>query len=101
MIVNLLPIVKPIDKSTGDWADEWKNFYEQQQLLMQQSLSDEGFLIPSVTASNMAVLETSSTVLAGTLIFNTDEVNGGTSDAPNGQLYIKLQDGLFHAVTNS
>ena len=101
MIVSLLPIVKPIDIETGDWSDEWRNFYEQQQILMQQSLSDEGFLIPSVSASDMAILENSETILPGTLVFNSEEVNGGSSDAPNGQLFVKLNDGLFHAVTNT
>lgn len=101
MLVVNIPIEKPIDITTGRWTDQWKNYYEQQQLLMQASLSDEGFLIPPVSNSDMAILQSSPDILAGTLIFNTDAVNGGSGSAPNGQLYVKLQDGLFHPVTNT
>ena len=101
MIVNLLPTEIPIDVQTGRWSDQWKNYHEQNQANMQQCLSNEGFLIPSVSASDMAILESSTSILAGTLIFNTDAVNGGSGAAPNGQLYVKLQDGVFHPVTNT
>jgi hypothetical protein len=105
MKVALLPPEQPLQKEdgklTGSLTDSWANYFEQNQINMSTSLSDEGFQIPSVTGSQMATLQDSQNVPAGRLVFNQDAVNGGSSDAPNGQLYIKLRDGLFHPITNT
>jgi hypothetical protein len=101
MKINLLPLGNPIDPKTGEWTDVFANFFEQQQVLMQNDLSDNGFVIPSHTNKDMAILQGNPQIPVGTLIFNTDAVNGGSFGAPNGQLYIKLQDGVFHPVTNT
>jgi len=82
---------------------------------MQLSVSDEGYLIPSVTDAQKAVIQssfqTSSVnpesqtvtvgVQAGTMIFDTETSNGGAPGSPRGQLYVLLNDGTFHPVTNT
>jgi hypothetical protein len=100
MNIVLLPIEPPVDKDTGEWTDTWANYFQQQQILMQQALSDEGFVVPSQDTANIAILQNSPKIPAGTLIFDSSAVNGGSSGAPNGQLFIKLQDGIFHAIPN-
>ena len=90
---------------------------------MQLSISDEGYLIPSVTSApnssppastELGVLQASfqnntvdpSTqtvtvgVQVGTIIFDPYEVNGATPPARNGQLKVLLADGTFHAIVN-
>lgn len=91
---------------TGPLTDEnqrlmpqWKSLLEQLLQNMQQALSNEGFLIPPQTTVNVSALE--GNVQAGTLIFNSSLVNGGTVDAPNGQLMVMLADGIFHPVVNT
>lgn len=80
---------------------------------MQLSISNEGYLIPSVTKEDMIDIQASFKsnvvnpnnqtvsigVQIGTLVFNTETVNGG-GVKPRGQLYILLNDGIFHAVIN-
>ena len=65
---------------------------------MQQSLSENGFVIPSPSQSDIASLE--GEMPAGTLIFDASVVNGGTTQSPNGQLKVMLNDGTWHLVTN-
>lgn len=83
----------------GFLSPAWQNLFEQLLQNMQQAVSDEGFLIPSLSSSDISVIEANA--LDGTLVFNTSAVNGGSSSAPNGQLYVKLADGTFHPVTNT
>lgn len=90
--------IKPSDDSKKI-SQMLLNFLIQLTQNMQQSLSNEGFLIPSMSSSDMAIIQTNA--LPGTLIFVTDVVNGGASDAPNGQLFVRLNDGIFHPVTNT
>ena len=80
-------------------SDAWVSFFTQQQQLMQQCLSNEGFLIPSLTATQIGQIEDNA--LPGTMVFDTNAVNGGSFSNPNGQLYVRLADGTFHPVTNT
>lgn len=82
---------------------------------MQLSVSDEGYLIPNVTDAQKAVIQASyqTTVVnpdsqtvtigvqRGTMIFDTETSNGGAPGNPLGQLYVLLNDGTFHPVTNT
>ena len=98
---------------------------------MQLSVSDEGYLIPSVSSANnsvtpsaaggqLAILQASyqnpSTpvnpntqtvtvgVQVGTIIFDPYELNGGAAGpprVPKGQLKVLLNDGLFHPIVNT
>jgi hypothetical protein len=95
---------------------------------MTQCLSNEGFLIPAVSSANdsldppqaggqKAVIQASFNsnatpvnpnsiagkvgAQAGTLIFDPAIANGSIDPlVPNGQLYILLGDGTFHAIPN-
>lgn len=101
MKVPLLPLGAPINMTNGEWSDDWINYFQQLQLLMQQAVSDEGFVIPSQEDSDVSILASSQKIPAGSLVFNTDVINGGSPDFPNGQLYVKLQNGSFRPVTNT
>lgn len=91
----------------GFLTKEWANLFEQLLTNMQQALSNEGFLVPSQSQSNMALIQSGvnptgeQIAIAGTLLFNTDTVNGGSPTSPRGQLYILLKDGVFHPITNT
>ena len=115
MIVVSVPTDKPIDKD-GQFTPPWGNYFDQNTQQMQQSLSNEGFWIPSVSSANDSVSPAATGgqlaqvaasfgqqggVNAGTIIFDPAEVNGGTSGSPNGQLKVILADGVFHAITNT
>ena len=115
MIVISVPTDKPIDKD-GNFTTPWGNFFDQNTQQIQQSLSNEGFWIPSVSSANNSVTPpasggqlaqiaasfgTQGGVNVGTIIFDPAEVNGGSSGAPNGQLKVILADGNFHAITNT
>lgn len=99
MFVPTLPQSPVLDKETGYWTAEYQLFWQTLVQNMQQSVSNEGFIIPSQVQGDVNVIE--PTALNGTLLFNASEINGGSSDQPNGQLYVKLADGTFHAVTNT
>lgn len=106
--IPTLPVDTPIETQAKglemvefEWTSAYLNWFQALLQSLQKTISDEGFLIPSQNNENMAKLEASDSILPGTLIFNTQAVNGGTSDNPRGQLYVKLQDGLFHPVTNT
>lgn len=94
---------------------------------MQVSISDEGYLIPSVssadnsvtppfTGGQLALLQDSFQtnvvnpdtqtvtpgVQVGTIVFDPNEVNGGSGGTPLlGQLKVLLNDGTFHKITNT
>lgn len=82
---------------------------------MQLSVSDEGYLIPNVNNDQQGVIQASFKtsvvnpdsqtvtvgVQTGTMVFNKETVNGGTMMNPLGQLYVLLNDGTFHPVTNT
>lgn len=97
MFVPFFNLKKAVDKD-GNFKAEVLNYFVQLTQQMQQCLGNEGFVPPKTSESDMAIIE--PTAIIGTLIFNTDSINGGSSDRPNGQLYIKLADGMFHAMTN-
>lgn len=98
MFVPTMIRERVVDKD-GFLTAPWQGLFEQLLQNMQQSLSDEGFLIPPLTSANISVIQTNAS--NGTLVFNTSAVNGGSGSAPNGQLYVKLADGTFHPVTNT
>lgn len=115
MIVISVPTDKLVDKD-GNATEQWGEFFDQNTQQMQQSLSNEGFWIPSVSSASNSVTpsETGGQLAqlaaafgqqngpnAGTLIFDPAEVNGGSSGSPNGQLKVLLADGSFHAITNT
>lgn len=115
MIIINVPSDKMVDQE-GNSTKPWKNYFDQSTQQMQQSLSNEGFWIPPVSSASNSVTPSATGgqlaqiaasfgqqdgVNAGTIIFDPAEVNGGTSDAPNGQLKVILADGIFHAITNT
>ena len=94
---------------------------------MQISISDEGYLIPSVSSDPTSVNPTTSGgqllqlqnsfqtnvvnpdtqtvtpgVQVGTIVFDPYEVNGGGGMTPRlGQLKVLLRDGTFHNIVNT
>lgn len=97
MQVPFLSDTKAVDED-GHFVDEFFSLMTQLLQNMRQSIGNEGFLVPSQTLANMLIIQDGA--LEGTMLFVTDAINGGTSLNPNGQLYIKLNDGLFHAIPN-
>lgn len=115
MIVVSVPTDKLVDKE-GNVTPPWGNYFDQSTTQMQQSLSNEGFWIPSVSSASDSVsppttggqlaqvaasFGTQTGINAGTIVFDPAEVNGGSSGSPNGQLKVMLADGNFHKITNS
>lgn len=115
MIVPNVP-TQPIVDEQGNTTKPWDNFFEQQTQEMQQSLSNEGFWIPSISSASDSVMPPASGgqlaqlaasfgeqggINAGTIIFDPAEINGGSSGNPNGQLKVILADGVFHSITNT
>lgn len=66
---------------------------------MQQDLSNQGFVIPAPSITDISELE--GEMPAGTFIFDESVENGGTPTEPLGQLKVMLADGTWHAVTNT
>lgn len=110
-----------IDKD-GKPSIYWQTLFIQLLQNLQQSLSNEGFVIPNVSSANnsvnppvaggqLALIQatygqstpsfTNIGVQLGTLVFDPAEVNGSMTAIPNGQLKILLGDGTFHKVTNT
>lgn len=87
-------------KANGEFTDSYLNHQEQVRQQLQLGVSNNGFLIPSVTSAELATIQANPNSLPGTLLFNSQTINGGSSDAPNGQLFIKLGDGTFHPIAN-
>lgn len=97
MITQPLPQGKPLDED-GNWNPEWQSFLTVLAQNLQVSLSEEGVVIPTQTTSNIDSLAPLSD--SGTLLFDAETVNGGTASEPNGQLYVRLNDGTFRPITN-
>lgn len=97
MYVAPLPQAQVVD-SAGQWTPTYQQYMNTWTQNMQTDLSNDGFVIPSLTQSQMGIVQGNMPV--GTLVFNTSEINGGSPSAPNGQLYVKLADGIFHKVVN-
>jgi len=91
-------------KLKGTLTPPWGNFLDQQTQQMQQSLSDEGFWIPSQSGTNLTTIAASlgqqGGANAGTVVFDPTVINGGSAGSPNGQLKILLADGVFHLIPN-
>lgn len=108
--IPIFPQDAPIEKDEEgelNWTREYRLFWQQLLQILQQSLSNEGVVIPSQDSANLTIIQNSTlpdgsqAALPGTLLFNRSAVNGGSSSAPNGQLYILLADGTFHPITNT
>jgi hypothetical protein len=85
----------------GKFTPSFSSYLQQTRQQMQQSISNDGFLIPSVSSTDLLTIQANPRSLPGTLLFNRDAANGGAPGSPNGQLYIKLLDGIFHPITNT
>lgn len=109
MIVPNVP-TQPISDEDGNTTKAWDNFFEQTTQGMQQSLSNEGFWIPSVSsASNSVTPPTAGGQLAqvaasygqqngvnlGTLVYdpNTNQLKVLLSDSPT--------TASFHPITTT
>lgn len=99
-----IPIVDP---KTGLVADEWKVIFQQLITQLQLHASDEGIDVHGQTNANMIVIQNAldqqgnPVAPPGRLLFNIETSNGGGVGTPNGQLYVKLNDGTFHPITNT
>lgn len=89
-----------VDKE-GMLTDEARKLLEQLLQVMQQSLSQEGIVIPSQNNTNIATIgagvDSSGSKIAqpGTVLFNTSLQPGF------GQLVVFMLDGSFHPITNT
>lgn len=95
-----LPAEMPINKDTGDFTTGWKMYFAQQNQMLQQLIGTEGFRVSNQDQTNSDVIQAAPPINPGTLLFNTDIVNGGSMGSPNGQLSIQLADGNFHLIPN-
>ena len=115
MIIVSVPTDKLVNED-GQPTPSWGNYFDQNTQQMQQSLSQEGFWIPDVSSDPNSVTPmasggqlaqvaasfgTQGGINAGTVVFDSYEVNGATPPARNGQLKVMLNDGNFHAITNT
>lgn len=75
--------------SNGNFTPEYSTFQEQQRQVMQQNLSNEGFVIPQQNTSDIGIIE--PTAKEGTLLYNSD----------TNQLLVRLSDGTFHPILTS
>jgi hypothetical protein len=115
MIVIPVPNNPQVLDKDGKILPDWGNYFDQNTQQQQQSLSNEGFWIPSVSSDSNSVSPPASGgqlaqvqasygqqngVQLGTIIFDPAEANGG-SPTPNGQLKVLLGDGTFHKITNT
>lgn len=99
MYIPTLPQGPVFDVKTGYWTPDYRLFFDTLIQVLRQAAGDEGFQIPNQNSANIAIIEPNANI--GTLIFNSSIVNGGSTDAPNGQLQVKLADGTFHDIVNT
>jgi hypothetical protein len=68
---------KVIDKNTGEMSSSWYLFFQQLILALQSSLSNEGFVIPRLSAANIALLG-NNTQSVGSIMYDStnDEFKG-------------------------
>lgn len=98
------------------FTDVWQLVMNQLIDALQKNVGEEGFVISTVSSNpnsvdpptaggQVARIQASfgqqKGVQAGTVIFDPYEVNGATLPARNGQLKVLLNDGTFHAITNT
>lgn len=98
--IPIVPDTSIID-ANGKLVDEWQDFFNLLTQALRNGVGNEGFEIPRQDEANITVIQNNQTVQPGKLIFDTDAINGGTMENPNGQLVVKLADGTFHPITNS
>lgn len=77
MNIPNIPVAKLIDDN-GNLNEIWHNFFFQLLQLMQQNLSDEGFLIPQLSTTDIAKLTDPSKTPNGTMVYDstTDDFKG-------------------------
>lgn len=97
-LIPTLPTENIIDMQTGEMPESWKDYFQLITQALRHAIGNEGFEIPPQNQANVNVIEPKA--LTATVLFNSSIVNGGTTDAPNGQLLVKLADGTFHAIPN-
>ena len=100
----------------GNLTDNWQLILQNLFSLLQKGIGTEGFQIsqvssdpnsttPPTTGGQLARIQSSfgtdNGVVAGTIVFDPYEVNGGTIPPRNGQLKVMLLDGTFHSITNT
>lgn len=105
MFVPIVP-TEAITDENGERTKPWDNFFQQQAQNMQESLSDEGFAIPSVSSASNSV---SPPATGGQLAqlqasFGTQQgvqVGRLVFDPNTNQLKVILNDGTFHPITTT
>lgn len=105
MYIPTIPHEKAVDED-GVFTKPWSNYVEQQAQNMQLCLSDEGYVIPSVSSASSSVTPAATGgqlsqvqatygqqtgVQLGTLVY----------DPNTNQLKVLLSDGVFHPVTTT
>lgn len=109
-------VVQLDGESKGYWTDIYHNLFVSLLQEMQRTIGNNGFVIPPVSSAPGSVMPPASGgqrqqiqntfgqqggVTVGTMVFDPSIVNGGSSGTPNGQLFVLLGDGTFHAIPNS
>ena len=105
MIVVSVPTDKIVDEKNV-MAAPWGNYFEQNTQQMQQSLSNEGFWIPSVSSANNSVTPPFAGGQLAQIAASYGKQNGvnlGTLvyDPNTNQLKVFLNDGAFHTITTT
>jgi hypothetical protein len=105
MIVISVPTGKITDED-GNVTPEYGNFFDQNTQQMQQSLSNEGFWIPSVSSASNSVMPPTSGGQLAQVAASFGQQNGANAgtivyDPNTNQLKVLLSDGMFHAITTS
>lgn len=70
MIIPNLPSSQKITDKDGNLSAEWFQFFSSLVNALQQTISDEGILIPTQTAANITRLDTTKS--ARRLLFDSD-----------------------------
>jgi len=106
MIVIPVPNNPQMVDKEGNSTSDWGNFFDQNIQQMQINLSDEGFVIPSVSSANNSVNPPASGGQLAQVQASYGQQTGaqlGTLiyDPNTNQLKVLLSDGTFHAITTS
>lgn len=102
----------------GFFSDQWSLILQQLISNLQRGVGQEGFEISLVSSDPASVTPPTAggqlghiqatfgttnqnAVIPGTVVFDPYEQNGAILPARNGQLKVLLNDGTFHAITNT
>lgn len=115
MIPNYIDI-PIVDQKTGLISQEWKVILQTLLTQLTKGAGQEGFQISVISSNPASVMPTTSGgqllqvqntfglqggAVAGTIVFDPYQINGGSMSARNGQLMVLLADGVFHPITNT